>query len=78
MANPEDSFKDNAPGAWYVDAQCIACGQCGNDVPSIFAEAADYGHFRVHRQPLTPGELHEAEDARERCPVEAIGNDRTA
>ncbi len=45
-------------------------------MPSIFAEAADYSHFRVHRQPMTPGELREAEDARERCPVEAIGNDR--
>ena len=78
MANPKRSFHDNVPGFWYVDEQCIACGQCGNDVPAIFEEARDYDHYRVHRQPVTPEEIREAEDARERCPVEAIGNDRTA
>ncbi len=77
MANPKRSFHDNALGPWYVDDQCIECGQCGNDVPATFGEAAEYGHYRVHRQPVTPEEILEAEDARERCPVEAIGNDRT-
>ena len=76
MANSNDSFKDNAPGRWYVDDQCIDCGQCGNDVPAIFREAADYGHHIVHRQPANADEWREAEEARERCPVEAIGNDR--
>ena len=75
MANPKHSFTDNAPGPWYVDHQCICCGLCGNDAPAVFGEAADYSHHRVHRQPTNPEELRDAEDARDRCPVEAIGND---
>lgn len=75
MANHRHRFNDNSPGAWYVDADCICCGLCGNDAPALFSPSADYDHHRVHRQPQGSEELRDAEDARERCPVEAIGND---
>lgn len=78
MANPKRSFHDNVPGSWYVDEECIACSQCGTDLPEIFGETADYDHYRVHRQPVTPEEIRAADDARERCPTEAIGNDRAS
>lgn len=78
MAHPKQRFADNAPGSWYVDDQCIDCSMCGNDAPAIFSVSDDYGHHRVHRQPTTVEEVREAEDARESCPVEAIGNDGLA
>lgn len=78
MANPAQRFDDNTPGFWYVDDQCIACGLCGNDAPAFFSPSADYGHYRVHRQPVSAEELREAVDALERCPAEAIGNDAPA
>ena len=76
MANPKHSFGDNAPGAWYVDEQCICCGLCGEVAPAVFRESPDYDHHLVHHQPDSPEERGDAEDARDRCPVEAIGNDR--
>lgn len=76
MANPEDSFTDNVPGPWYVDDQCICCGMCENLASATFRLAFDYSHHVVHRQPATPVELADAENARDRCPVEAIGRDR--
>ena len=75
MANLKHRFTDNVPGPWYVDAQCICCGLCENVAPDIFRVTNDHDHHRVHHQPATPQELCEAEDARDRCPVEAIGND---
>ena len=78
MPNPQHAFSDNSPGAWYVDDNCIACGLCENYVPDVFGMSPDAGNFLVHRQPSTPQELADAENARERCPTEAIGNDRRA
>lgn len=78
MANPNDSFTDNVPGPWYVDAQCICCGLCENVAPETFRIAPGYDHNLVYHQPRTPEELADAENARDRCPVEAIGNDRIA
>ena len=78
MAHPKQRFDDNAPGLWYVDDQCICCGLCGNDAPTVFSPSGDYDHHRVYRQPVTAEELRDAEDARESCPVEAIGNDGAA
>jgi ferredoxin len=76
MANSKDSFTDNAPGPWYVDEQCICCGLCEDAAPEVFRLSDDGSHNLVHRQPATPQELADAENARDRCPVEAIGKDR--
>ena len=74
--HPKQIFSDNVPGSWYVHDECICCGLCENVAASVFRLATDYSHNTVHHQPITPEELADAEDARERCPVEAIGNDR--
>ena len=76
MPNPHHTFHNNTPGNWYVDDQCICCGLCENVAPETFRMSDDGGNFLVYRQPGTPGEIADAENARERCPVEAIGNDR--
>ena len=76
MATSKNSFTDNVPGPWYVDDQCICCGLCENVAPDIFRLSDDYSHHMVYRQPQTPAELADAENACDRCPVEAIGKDR--
>jgi ferredoxin len=76
MANSKDSYPDNTPGPWYVDEQCICCGLCEDVAPDVFRISADGSHNLVHHQPTTPEELADAENARDRCPVEAIGKDR--
>lgn len=73
MANPNDRFEDNVPGAFYVDYQCIGCGLCAQVAPAFFQESEEGDHHHVHRQPVTEGELELAREALEGCPVEAIG-----
>lgn len=75
MADKTNRFEDNAPGPWYVDTACIGCGMCGEYAPSVFAEAAERDHHFVFRQPVTAEEINAAEEARQGCPVDAIGND---
>ena len=76
MTTSNHIFSDNVPGSWYVNDECICCSLCGEVAPAVFRESADYSHNYVHHQPATPEEHRDAEDARDRCPVEAIGNDR--
>ena len=74
--HPNRIFSDNAPGPWYVHDECICCGLCEDKAPAVLRPSTDYSHHVVHSQPATPEELADAEDARERGPVEANGNDR--
>ena len=76
MPDPARSFPDNAPGPWYVDDDCICCGLCESVAPAVFRLSDDGSHNVVHRQPNGTDELLDAEDARDRCPVDAIGRDR--
>lgn len=75
MADKNSRVKDNLPGKYYVDDQCIACDACCVEAPKFFAMNDDEGHAFVKLQPVTPAEIQEAENALAACPVEAIGND---
>lgn len=75
MAIPADRLPQNVPGPWYVDAQCIDCDLCRETAPAIFGRHDETGFSFVQRQPVTPEELAAAQEAREGCPVEAIGDD---
>lgn len=75
MANPNERHSENAPGAWYVDSSCIICGLCGEYAPSNFRTAADASQNIVYRQPSTPAELAAAQEVKEGCPTDSIGND---
>jgi ferredoxin len=75
MANPTERLPQNILGRYYVDATCIDCDLCRSTAPSVFARNDDIGYSIVQRQPLTAEEIALAEEAREGCPVEAIGND---
>ena len=78
MPQPHKAFAENAPGTWYVDHECICCGLCENVAPDLFRMSADGGNYLVHLQPSSLEEISDAENARERCPAEAIGDDRPA
>lgn len=75
MAIPADRVAQNVPGRWYVDSACIDCDLCRETAPTIFGRHDDGGYSFIQKQPQTAEELALAEEARQGCPVEAIGND---
>ena len=78
MPNPHDKVPDNVAGPYYNDTTCIDCGLCPEIAPGIFKRQDDLGFSYVYRQPVTPEEIALAEQARESCPTESIGNDGTS
>lgn len=75
MARCEDKYDDNAPGAYYVDLECIACDTCTMIARSFFKLTDDCDHAYVVKQPQTANDIAECEQAMNDCPVNAIGND---
>ena len=75
MADHNSRLPQNAPGPWYVDSNCIDCDLCRETAPTVFRRDADNGNSIVFHQPETEDERKLAEEAKEGCPVEAIGND---
>ena len=75
MANQNDRFSENVAGLWYIDTTCVDCGQCDDALPSVFRRSDSGSQNYVHRQPESAEEWKAAEESRESCPVEAIGND---
>jgi ferredoxin len=75
MADKTGRHEDNVPGGWYVDQACISCGLCGEYASEVFRMSERADHYLVFHQPVTIEELESAEEARDHCPVDAIGND---
>ncbi|MBF0105823.1 MAG: ferredoxin [Deltaproteobacteria bacterium] len=75
MADPNDKVAGNAQGKWYIDTQCIDCDLCRTTAPSVFKQNADEGFSYVYAQPKTEEDEKLCQDAKEECPVEAIGDD---
>lgn len=75
MATTTDRLPQNIVGRYYVDSSCIDCDLCRTTAPAFFRRDDEIGFSIVHRQPVTPEELALAEEAREGCPTESIGND---
>jgi len=75
MANRNQRQPENVPGAYYVDDTCIDCDICRSGAPKFFRRQDEGGYSYVHRQPVTPEEVAEAESARLGCPTDTIGND---
>jgi ferredoxin len=75
MANKHLKNPENVPGKYYVDSTCIDCGLCPDTAPSVFKRHDEGGYSIVYKQPATEEEVALAEDARESCPSESIGND---
>ena len=75
MADKKLKNPENAPGKFYVDNTCIDCDLCRNLAPNTFKRQEDFGYSYVFKQPITPDEITQAEEARLSCPTETIGND---
>ncbi len=75
MADPNSRLPQNASGPWYVDSNCIDCDLCRETAPSVFRRDEDGGFSIVFHQPENDEEKKLAAEAKEGCPVEAIGED---
>jgi ferredoxin len=75
MADKSNRLPDNASGKWYVDNTCIDCDACRQVAPNNFSRNDEAGYSYVSKQPETDEELQQCQEAKEACPVEAIGDD---
>lgn len=73
MANVNDKNANNVAGSYYVDNNCIGCGQCCDIASDHFAEQD--GLMYVKKQPVDADEISACNEAVQSCPVEAIGSD---
>jgi len=74
MADAANRYPENVPGKYYVDNQCIDCDLCRETAPDNFQRNDDGGYSFVHKQPASPEEEGRCKEAKEGCPVEAIGD----
>ena len=75
MADAANKYPENIEGKFYVDDQCIDCDLCRETAPANFKRNDDGGHSFVYKQPESPEEEGLCNEAKEGCPVEAIGSD---
>ena len=75
MADVANRYLENVPGRYYVDDQCIDCDLCRQTAPTNFTRDETNGHSFVFKQPETPEEESQCQEAMQNCPVEAIGDD---
>jgi len=75
MANRDDKVPENVEGRYYVDTQCIDCNLCRDVAGNIFFHEEEGGYAYVSRQPENEEEEEQCKEAKDSCPVEAIGDD---
>ena len=75
MANKAEKRPDNVTGKFYVDSQCIDCDLCRTTAPDNFRRNEDEGYSYVSKQASSPQEETLCKQAKDECPVEAIGDD---
>jgi ferredoxin len=74
MADVANKYPENVAGKFYVDNQCIDCDLCRETAPDNFKRNEDGGYSFVFKQPASPEEEGRCKEAKEGCPVEAIGD----
>jgi ferredoxin len=74
MADVANKYPENITGKYYVDNQCIDCDLCRETAPDNFKRNDDGGYSFVYKQPESPDEEARCKEAKEGCPVEAIGD----
>ena len=74
MADRTTRVPENVPGRFYVDATCIDCDLCRETAPANFKRNDDGGYSFVYNQPSNEDEEKLCKEAKEGCPVEAIGD----
>jgi ferredoxin len=74
MADAANKYAENVAGKFFVDNQCIDCDLCRETAPDNFKRNEDGGYSFVYKQPASPDEEARCKEAKEACPVEAIGD----
>jgi ferredoxin len=74
MADLANKYEVNVAGKYYVDNQCIDCDLCRETAPDNFKRNEDGGYSFVYKQPENAEEEARCKEAKEGCPVEAIGD----
>ena len=74
MADVANKYPENVSGKYYVDNQCIDCDLCRETAPENFKRNEDGGYSFVSKKPENPEEEARCKEAKEGCPVEAIGD----
>ena len=84
MADWKNKWEDNIGGSaviaakkygFYVDKECILCSVCSDAAPNNFRMSDAEDHDICYKQPDSPEEVANCNEAMENCPVEAIGLD---
>ena len=75
MVEKTDRLSQNVGGLYYVDSSCVDCDLCRNTAPDFFRRDEETGFSYVYRQPVAVEEIALAEEAKQGCPTESIGND---
>ena len=75
MHKIENKTKNNVPGPYYVDQECIACDACVLIAEKHFKINEEDSLAYVCQQPQNQEEKDFCQEAMEACPVEAIHND---
>ena len=75
MANRADRYPENVSGRYYVDHQCIDCDLCRTVAPLNFVRHEGGGYSYVYKQPSGPEQEAACKQARDECPVDAIGDE---
>ena len=74
MADIANKYADNVPGKFFVDNQCIHTDLCLETASNNFTRSDDGGYSYVYKQPENDEEEKQCKEAKEGCPVEAIGD----
>jgi ferredoxin len=74
MADFLVKLPENVTGEFYVDRKCIDCDLCRLTAPDNFKRNEQSGFSFVFRQPLTDTERENCDQAKDECPVDAIGS----
>jgi ferredoxin len=70
----QNKSPENVPGKYYVNENCIASDFCVAVAPANFKMDVS-GHAYVFKQPSTPEEERQCQEALAGCPVSAICED---
>jgi len=66
-------YEENVKGLYFVNTDCIACDTCTDIAKAFFRLTDDYDHAYVHTQPQNEADIECCNEARDACPVAAIG-----
>ena len=75
MAELDERRDENVRGKYYVDKNCDACQVCISVAPENFKMNDDDEFAYVYKQPASPDEEDNCQEALNGCPEEAIGDD---